>query len=159
MLNDPASRVSRLGPPFRHTIVPAAEVRERAGVLAVLSGQSRQGEWMVPRELRIAAVFGSVDLDLREARIAAGETRIHVYALFGSVELLFPPGVRVEIDVDGFASNSQVVPDSTVPLPPDAPTIRITGSAYFASVDGSVRFAGESQRDAKKRIKAATRPR
>lgn len=159
MFNDPASRVARFMPAFRHTIVPASEVRERAGVLSVFSGQSRQGEWTVPRELRIAAVFGSVDLDLREARIAAGETQINIYALFGSVEVLFPPGVRVEVDGDGFAASFQVVPDSTIPLPPDAPTIRITGSAYFASVEGSVRFAGESQRDAKKRIKAAARAR
>lgn len=142
---------------IRHTIVSATDVRERAGVLSVFSGQSRQGEWTVPRELRILTVFGSVDLDLREARIADGETRIHIFALFGSVELLLPPGVRIEVDGDGLAASFQVVPDSTIPLPPDAPTIRITGSAHFASVEGSVRFAGESQREARKRIKASYR--
>lgn len=144
---------------IRHTIVPASDVRERAGVLSVFSGQSRKGVWSVPRELRVMAVFGGVDLDLREARIADGETRIHIFALFGSVELLLPPGVRVEFEGDGLAASFEVVPDSTIPLPPDAPTIRITGSAYFASVEGSVRFADESPREARKRIKDATRGR
>lgn len=144
---------------IRHTIVPASDVRERAGVLSVFSGQSRQGVWTVPRELRVMTVFGSVELDLREARIAAGETRIHLFALFGSVELLLPPGVRVEVDGDGLAASFEVVPDSTIPLPPDAPTIRITGNAYFASVEGSMRFPDESPREARKRIKAATRGR
>ena len=144
---------------IRHTVVPAAGVRERAGVLSVFSSQSRQGEWTVPRELRVLTVFGSVELDLREARIADGETTIHIFALFGSVELLLPPGVRVEADTDGLAASFEVVPDTTLALPPEAPTIRVTGSAYFASVEGSVRFSGESEREAKKRIKAANRGR
>ena len=144
---------------IRHSVVPAAEVRERAGVLSVFSGQSRQGVWTVPRELRVMTVCGSVELDLREARIADGETRIHLFALFGSVELLLPPGVRVEVDADGLAASFEVVPDSTIPLPPDAPTIRITGNAYFASVEGSMRYADESPREARRRIKAATRGR
>lgn len=144
---------------IRHTVLPASDVRERAGVLSVFSGQSRKGVWTVPRELRVMTVLGSVDLDLREARIADGETRIHIFALFGSVELLLPPGVRVEVDGDGLAASFEVVADSTIPLPPDAPTIRITGNAYFASVEGSMRFADESPREARKRIKAATRDR
>lgn len=142
---------------FSHTVVPAASVRERAGVLSVFSSQSRQGDWNVPRELRVATVLGSVELDLREARIGEGETRIHIFALLGSVELLLPPGVRLEVDGDGLGASFKVVPDTTIPLPPDAPTIRVTGSAYFASVEGSVRFSDESQRDARKRIKASNR--
>jgi hypothetical protein len=142
---------------LRHTIVPATDVRERAGVLSVFSSQSRSGLWTVPRELRVATVMGSVELDLREARIADGETRIHVFALLGSIELVLPPGVRVEVEGDGLGANFDVVPDPTIQLPPDAPTIRITGSAYFASVECAVRFAGESEREARKRIKASRR--
>ncbi len=142
---------------IRHTVVPASDVRERAGVLSVFSSQSRQGEWTVPRELRVAAVLGNVELDLRDARIADGETHIHIFTLLGSVELLFPPGVRVETDIDGLASNLEVAMDTTVPLPPDAPTIRVTGSMYFASVEGAVRYSGESEREARRRLKAASR--
>jgi hypothetical protein len=142
---------------LRHRIIPASEVRERAGVLSVFSSQSRQGDWTVPRELRVAAVLGSVELDLREARLPEGEMRIHIFALLGSVELLLPPGVRIEVEADGLAASVDILPDTTVPLPPDAPTVRVTGGAYLASVEGRVRFAGESEREAKKRLKAASR--
>lgn len=140
---------------LRHKLVPASEVKPRAGVLTVFSSQSRQGEWTVPQELRVLSIFGNAELDLREARISEGETRIHILAVFASVELLLPPGVRVEVEMDGLASSLEVKPDPTIDPEPGAPVIRITGSAYLGSVSGETRFAGETTREAKKRIKAA----
>jgi hypothetical protein len=141
--------------PDRHVVVPSTEVRERAGILAVLSSQERRGSWDVPRYLRIACVMGSTELDLREARIAEGESVIEVFCLLGSVELLVPPGVFVEVDGDALGGEFSNATDPTIQPPPGAPRIRVTGSACLGSVECEARLAGEGKRAAAKRIKAA----
>lgn len=139
---------------IRHVVVPAGQARERSGVTCFMSGQSRKGEWEVPRHLRVACIFGSVELDLREARIPAGETTIEVFVLFGSVEIIFPPGVRVDASGDAFVGSFEFHADPTVPIPADAPVIRLRGDGYFSSVEGYVRYSGESSGDVKRRIKS-----
>lgn len=142
-------------PPHRHSIIPAAEVRERAGILSVFSSQARQGPWAMPRQLRVACVLGSVELDLREAKIPEGDSVIEIVAVLGSVEVLVPSGVIVEVDGDTFAGDVSFVPDGAVTPPSGAPRIRIRGSAWFSSVECMARLPGEGKRAAMKRLKAA----
>jgi hypothetical protein len=141
----------------RHMIVPANEARERGGVLAVWSEQKRAGDWSMPRQMRVVSVMGSAVIDLREARIPDGESTIEVFTLFGSVEIIAPPGVRIECDGSGLAGDFSFTPDSSIPPDADAPTIRLVGDAYFASVSGEVRYAGESRKEAKRRLKLRER--
>jgi hypothetical protein len=140
---------------IRHVVVPAEQARARAGVTCFFSGQSRSGVWELPRQFRVACIAGSVELDLREAQISAGVSTIEVFVLFGSVEIIFPPGVRVDAAGDGLGGSFSFHTDPTIPIPPDAPVIRLQGDAFFSSVEGLVRYSGESSRDAKRRLKAS----
>ncbi|MCC6317966.1 MAG: hypothetical protein IT361_09770 [Gemmatimonadaceae bacterium] len=109
----------------------------------------------MPRHLRIACCMGSVEVDLREARLAEGETIIETKILLGSVELLLPPGVTVEMEGDALMGSYTFKPDPTaVPLP-GAPRIILRGSAILGSMEAESRYAGESRRAADRRIKAA----
>lgn len=136
-------------------VVPGDAVRERGGILSFFSSQERRGAWEVPRHLRIACCMGSVEVDLREARLAEGETIIETKILLGSVELLLPPGVTVEMEGDALMGSYTFKPDPTaVPLP-GAPRIILRGSAILGSMEAESRYAGESRRAADRRIKAA----
>jgi predicted membrane protein len=44
-----------------------------------------------------ASVFGSVVIDLTAADLPPGETTVHVYSIFGSIEVLVPNDVSVRI--------------------------------------------------------------
>lgn len=143
----------------RHTVIPANAVRASAGVLAVMSGVVRKGPWELPRQLRIATVMGSAEIDLREAVLAEGESHIEVFCLFGSVEIVVPSGVEVIVDGDAFAGGFEFKPDPAVPPEASGPRIVIHGSAYFGAVECEARLAGESEGQAKKRIRLARRSR
>ena len=140
-----------------HVVVPPEQVKERAGVLAFMGEQKRVGYWQVPRNFRVACAMGSTVIDLREATISAGVTTIEIFALFGSVEIVVPSGVYVELDGDAFAGEFSFDADPTMRPGPDSPTIRITGSVYFGSVEAQARLAGEEPKERKKRLRAARR--
>ena len=143
-------------PQLRHSVVPAESVRANAGVLSIFNEQTRTGDWVLPREMRVVAVFGSVTLDLREARIGEGRSVIKVIAMAASVEIIIPPGVGVEVDGDAFMGTFSYQHDSTVPLAPNAPVIVLTGMATMGSVEAEVRYPGEKSRQARRRIRATS---
>lgn len=83
----------------------------------------------VPRELRVRARFGYVELDLRDAEFGPGITEIDVRAFAGYVQLRLPDHVRIESrgrGVFGFFSARSSGSDD-----PEAPVVRLSGRALF----------------------------
>jgi hypothetical protein len=84
---------------------PAEEtVRHRA----LFSNFTRQGRWRIARQGRYSAVFGNVKLDLREAVLPGPEVDIDAKAVFGSVEVIVPEGVLVELSGGGVLSSQEL---------------------------------------------------
>ena len=102
------------GPAAGHLPVtrpPSSPVRRDEGGLARVGGTStaqpavavfgeakRAGAWVVPEDYASVAVFGSVDLDLREARLAAPRVTVQANAVFGSVTVLVPDDITVSAE-------------------------------------------------------------
>jgi hypothetical protein len=115
------------------TVVPAR------GVLgAFMGGSARKGGWVVPRRLKVVAVMGGVDLDLRQAVLGPGVTEIEVVAVMGGVDITVPPGVRVETMgvaiMGGFEASA-----GEVTIDPDQPVIRLSGFALMGGVDARIK--------------------
>lgn len=139
-------------------LVPArvsdAQVRNSRTELAIWSGRSRKGPWIPARTTRVVAIMGGIELDFREARFPEGEVRVHVLAIMGGVDIMVPPGVRVETDglalMGGF---DEVLDPDQGGFDDDAPVLRITGVAFLGGVDIHSRHPGESAREARRRRK------
>lgn len=79
------------------------------------------------------ALFGSVDVNLRDARLNAGEATIHASAIFGSVDIICPEGWKIDMhgsSIFGALENKCVGTDN-----PDAPSLVIKGSAIFGGIE------------------------
>jgi hypothetical protein len=116
---------------------------------AVLGAIERVGAWSVPQQLRARALWGSIVLDLREAQLGAGVTTIEVQCTMGSVEIIVPSAVAVDVDVSSTLAsveertNRAAIAGSTV--------VRIVGRVRLGSLEVSTRERGETRRDARRR--------
>jgi uncharacterized protein DUF1707 len=126
-----------------------SEVQEQETIGAIMGGVERKGPWVPARRNNVFVFMGGVELDFREARMAAGVTEIAVFCAMGGVEILVPPGVAVE--ASGVPIMGGFVRHAGPPTGPDAPVLRVKGLVIMGGVDIQVRHAGESARDARRR--------
>lgn len=66
-------------------------------VTAICTRERREGRWVVPDSFAVTAVFGDVELDLREAILQSQRVTIFATAIAGQIRLIVPAGVAVEM--------------------------------------------------------------
>jgi hypothetical protein len=127
-------------------------VTPRQLVVAIMSGADRRGAWTPPQELAAVAIMGGIDLDFRNARFPPGGVTVHVFALWGGVDLIVPRGVRVRCSGTGimgaFYDHSEGGGDG--------PELRVGGLALMGGVD--IKTARpKTEREAQRALRAAER--
>ena len=122
---------------------PATDSRPAKTLVAFMSGVQRKGPWAVPQTINAIAIMGGIELDMRFAQLTAPVTEIQIFALMGGVEVIVPPGVRVESD--GFAIMGAFGNEVGDPASPNAPVIRLTGFALMGGVEVRVATIGVEQ--------------
>lgn len=127
-----------------HPLAP--EPPQQAGLVAFLSSTEREGRWVLPRQLRVVAVFGNVELDLRDAEIGLGVSVIEAVAVMGSIEITIPPDVSVESEGDSLLGSFVVKYQGRgiAAAATGLRTVRIRGSAYASSIEIRVKGPDES---------------
>jgi hypothetical protein len=134
-------------------LVPSSEVPSRGGIFAVMGGHERAGSWIVPRQLKVVVFMGGAEIDLRDARFGPGVTEIEVFVMMGGVNILVPPGVRVESIGAAFMGGFDLKAGDATALSPAHPVLRLGGLAIMGGVETETRLPGESAREAKRRRK------
>lgn len=111
-------------------------------LVAVFSGSERKGRWRVRQQVQAYAVFGGIELDLREATFESQVTEISGLWCFGGMEIKVPEGVEVRNETVGIFGGTEVK-DVGEPVP-GAPVLVIKGMSMFGGV--SVRGPKPSKR-------------
>jgi Domain of unknown function (DUF1707) len=114
------------------------------GKLAVAYKSSirRGGRWRVPPRFRCVIYKGNGRLDLRAAELAGPATTMNVVAYKSHVDVLVPPGVRVELGGFGVSKGWSAAEDLEALLPADAPVVHVRGMAYKGTIEVSTRPPG-----------------
>jgi Domain of unknown function (DUF1707) len=98
------------------------------------SSASREGRWVVPKEMDIKAVGGAVTLDFTEAVITQPLLRITAEVRGGGLTLITRPGIVVEADDISMHGGGVKLSEPPGPGVPVQLRIEIAGSVHGAAI-------------------------
>jgi Domain of unknown function (DUF1707) len=110
--------------------------------IAVKGSIRRAGRWRVPDRVTSVVYKGSGWLDLRAAELTAPLTKITAVAYKSRIDILVPPGVRLEVAGSGVSQGGSDE-DWEARLAHDAPVVHIRGIAYRGTIEASTRPPGQ----------------
>lgn len=108
---------------------------EHQVVIAVMGGAERKGPWAPARNLYVTAVMGGAVLDFRHAQMEPGVTNVFALAIMGGVEIVIPPGLRVESNGIGIMGGFEHAGDRGSAGGEAGPVLRISGAAIMGGVE------------------------
>ena len=132
--------------PEASQVAIAAHPRRGNRLRSILSGIQRKGTWRVPKQLRVLAVMGGVDLDFREAEFGPGVTEVTVKSVMGAIAIIVPPHLHVECEGRAILGTFEGMDSGTGERDPDAPLLRITGVSIMGAVEIATRQVGETMK-------------
>jgi hypothetical protein len=97
--------------------------------------------------MRVGALMGGVELDLREATLTAPVTDIYAVAIMGGIQITVPPNVRLEADGFAIMGGFEDQLHQAATLDSNAPLVRVRGLAIMGGVEARVLAVGEERRD------------
>ncbi|HEY6539170.1 MAG TPA: DUF1707 domain-containing protein [Candidatus Dormibacteraeota bacterium] len=122
-----------LGPAPGPVLSVEPHSRRPTWFVAIMSSTARRGRWILQPASHALAVMGDVDLDLRGAEVAASTSHISAVAVMGSIRVIVPEGINVE--VDGMAiMGSKTIKGGADRTLPGAPTVVVTAIACMGDV-------------------------
>lgn len=114
--------------------VPAPRKSPTSSLFSIFSSSGRDGRIRLRGRLTCVAVFGSIDLDLRQATIEGDDVSVVAVCVFGSANVFVPEGLEVELS--GLSLFGHKGTNGSDPSPvPGTPLIRIEAYAIFGSID------------------------
>jgi len=100
--------------------------------IVIFSGEQIHVESEPYKGASLTAIFGGLDYDLRDA-IIDQDVEINATAIFGGIDILCPPGVKVKVNnVPIFGGVDNKLKGYTNP---DAPTIYLNSTCMFGGID------------------------
>ncbi|GAB3748329.1 DUF1707 SHOCT-like domain-containing protein [Microlunatus parietis] len=114
------------------TIDQSHPAEERDTMIAIFGGASRKGKWRIRKSSTAIAVFGGVELDLRDAVFEAPVVEIIGFWCFGGMDVLVPEGVEVRDQTAGVFGGTDITRLGD-PVP-GAPVIVLKGMSLFGGV-------------------------
>jgi Domain of unknown function (DUF1707) len=128
----PPAPVATPQPSSRFAIDTTGQNPESDKMIAIFGGVTRKGRWRVRKNTHALALFGGMDLDLRDAIFEAPVVEISGFWCFGGLDIKVPDGIEIQDQTAGIFGGTDVR-DVGDPAP-GAPTLVIKGVSLFGGV-------------------------
>jgi hypothetical protein len=119
-------------PQPRFTIDTTGQNPDSDKMIAIFGGVTRNGRWRVRKNIQALALFGGMDLDLRNAIFEGPVVEISGFWCFGGLDIKVPEGIEVRDQTAGVFGGTDIR-DIGDPAP-GAPTLVIKGMTLFGGV-------------------------
>ena len=106
----------------------------RQDVVALLGAAETKNRSPHFQHANVSAVLGGATLDMRDAHLDPGAS-VDALALFGGVDVIVPPGWRVELGGLPIFGGYEDKTGGNGDLPTDAPVLKVAATAIFGGVD------------------------
>ena len=120
-----------------------SDAREHQEITAIFGGSQFSGPQSLPRRLKIRAIFGGAQVDLRDAIFPDGVVEVEVKAVFGGVQIIVPPTLAVECHGVAILGGFESLNRTPASPDPSAPLLRVRGRVVFGGVQIETRLPGE----------------
>jgi Domain of unknown function (DUF1707) len=115
----------------RTAVAPGSGPKPGRYSVAYKNSVRHAGRWRVPGTFRTLVYKGSGVFDLRAAELTEPVTTILAIAYKSDIEIIVPPGIRVEVNGFGVTRDEEWAGE----LPADAPIVHVRAVAYKGLVE------------------------
>lgn len=116
----------------RPDLAPASKHRQM--IVAIFGGATRKGQWHVEPKITSVTVFGGATLDFRDVQLPQPEISLNCTTIFGGVEIIVPPEMRVIDSGIALFGARDTGPGSAESNDPNAPVLHLTGLTLFGGL-------------------------
>ena len=132
LVDDLPSRATDQSVAPRTELAPARKRRQM--IVAIFGGTSRKGQWHVEPKMAAVTVFGGATFDFRDVQLPQREITLNCTTVFGGVEIIVPPEMRVIDSGIALFGGRDAGPGSAESGDPNAPVLRLTGLTLFSGL-------------------------
>jgi Domain of unknown function (DUF1707)/Cell wall-active antibiotics response 4TMS YvqF len=132
LINDLPARGDAGSPARRTDLAPTTGLGHL--IIAIFGGATRRGRWQVEPRVTAVTVFGGASLDFREAQLPQQEIRLHCTSVFGGIDIVVPPEMRVIDSGIALFGGRDLGSGSPESADPRAPVLRLTGLTLFGGL-------------------------
>ena len=131
-----ATTTADLDDPLRELPPATAHSRRRPTrfLPSIFSSVERQGRLRLRRRVFCFALFGNIDLDLREATIEGETLTIVAFVLFAAIDVYVPEGIEADVGGVIVFGHRDANGNDVAPVP-GSPLVRFNVFGLFAGVD------------------------
>jgi hypothetical protein len=116
----------------RTDLAPAGKRRQM--IIAIFGGAARKGQWHVEPKINSVTVFGGATFDFRDVQLPQREITLNCTTVFGGVEVVVPPEMRVIDSGIALFGGRDTGSGSAESSDPNAPVLRLTGLTLFGGL-------------------------
>jgi Domain of unknown function (DUF1707)/Cell wall-active antibiotics response 4TMS YvqF len=125
LLDDLPTKITAVTPARQADLAPGTGRRQN--IIAIFGGSVRKGAWHAEPKITALTVFGGATLDFREAVLPQQEITLHATSIFGGVDIVVPPEMRVIDSGIAIFGGRETGSDGEESTDPNAPILRLTG--------------------------------
>ncbi len=132
LIDDLPAQDAASAPARRTDLAPATGRRQL--VIAIFGGASRKGKWNVEPKMAAVTIFGGASFDFRDVQLPQQEIALHCTSVFGGVDIVVPPEMRVIDSGIALFGGRDTDSGSAESGDPHAPVLRLTGLTLFSGL-------------------------